>query len=73
VVAAAAPVDDRISWCARGDISSDMHRGSELGAAASTTAIWWNLHFASLLVCDEIGRLSSAQTDIIVCGFMLVT
>ena len=57
----------------RGDIGSDVHRGSELGAAASTKAIWWNLHFASLLVCDEIGRLFSAQRDIIVCGFMLIT
>jgi len=39
-VAAAAPADERIYWRARGDIGGGMHRGSELGAAASTKAVW---------------------------------
>jgi len=55
VVAAAAMADERISWQARGDIGGGVHRGSlgdselrttlaghsELGAAASTKAVWW--------------------------------
>jgi len=34
MVAAAAPADEHISWRAKGDIGSGVHRGSELGAAA---------------------------------------
>jgi len=49
MVAAAAPVDERISWRARGDISGGVHRGSELGAAVSTKAVWWGIRLGSLL------------------------
>jgi len=46
----AAAADEHISWRARGDIGGGVHQGSELGAAAaSTKAIWWDLHLASLL------------------------
>jgi len=59
----AAPADERNSWGARGDIGGVVHRGSlgdselrttlaghsELRAAASSKAIWWDLHLASLL------------------------
>ena len=49
-VAAAAPANERISWRARGDIGGGVQRGcSELGAAASTKAVWWGLRLASLL------------------------
>jgi len=40
VVAATTLADERISWWARGDIGGGMHRGVELGAAASTKAVW---------------------------------
>jgi len=48
-VAAAAPADERICWHARGDIGGGVQGGSELGAEASTEAIWWDLRLASLL------------------------
>jgi len=48
-IAAAAPADARISWRARGEISGGVHRGSELGAAASTKAVWWGMRLASPL------------------------
>jgi len=62
-VAAAALADKCISWQARGDIGAGMPRGSvgdselrtrlaghsEVRAVASTKAIWWDLHLASLL------------------------
>jgi len=55
--------DERISWRARGDIGDVVHRGSlgdselrttlawhsEMGAAASTKAVWWDLRLASML------------------------
>jgi len=48
-VAAAAPADECICWWARGDIGGGVQRGSELGAAASTKAVWWDWRLASLL------------------------
>ena len=59
-----AAADERISWRPRGDIGGGVHRGSlgdlklhitlaghlELGAAASTKAVWWDLLLASLLM-----------------------
>jgi len=59
----AAAADERISWRPRGDVGCGVHRGSlgdselrttlaghsELGAAASTKAVWWDLRLASLL------------------------
>jgi len=48
-VAAAAPVNKRISWWARSDIGCGVHRGSELGAAAFTKVVGWGMHLASLL------------------------
>ena len=48
--AGAVPADKRISWWYRGDIGGGVHRGSELGAAASTKAVWWGMHLASLLM-----------------------
>ena len=61
---AAAAADECISWQPRDDIGSGVHRGSlgnselrtrlgghsELGVAASTKAVWWDLHLASLLM-----------------------
>jgi len=48
-VAAAASADERISWWASGGIGGGLQRGSELGAAASTEAVWWGMRLASLL------------------------
>jgi len=48
-VAAAATADERICWRARVDIGCGVHRGSELGTAASTKAVWWGMRLASLL------------------------
>jgi len=64
--AAAALVDERICWRARDDIGDGVHGArcslgdlelcktfaghSELGAAVSTKAIWWDLCLASLLM-----------------------
>jgi len=51
-VAAAAPADECIAWRARaprGDIGGGMQRGSKVGAAATTKAVWWDLRLASLL------------------------
>jgi len=49
-VAAVALADEHICWWARGDIVSSVQRGSELGAVASTKAVWWDLRLASLLM-----------------------
>ena len=59
----AAAEDKCISWRATGDIGGGVHQGSlgdselrtrlggdsELGAVASTKAVWWDLCLASLL------------------------
>jgi len=37
-------------WRARGDIGGGVQRGLELGPAASTKAVWWDLHLASVLM-----------------------
>jgi len=66
-VAAAAPADERISWRARGDIGGGVHRGSELGAAASTKAVLWGMRLASLLthlfVFCTVTDFSAAERD----------
>jgi len=49
-LAAAAPSDERISCRAMGDIGGGMHQDLELGAVASTKAVWWRMRFASLLM-----------------------
>jgi len=49
LVAAAALADECICWRARGDIGGGVQRRSELGAAALTKAVWWDLRLASLL------------------------
>jgi len=72
-----ALADKRISWWARGDIGGSVHRGSlgdselcttlnghsELGAAALTKAIWWDLRLASLLCTCFYSHLSLFHCD----------
>jgi len=68
-VAAAAPADECILWRARGDIVGGMHRGPEVGAVASTMAVWWGMRLSSLVM--HLFKLCASFTYIFFFTFFL--